>query len=62
MKDVPINDGGVNVAVWQGRVIMVKIRRLDGGLHLMTGSNQEVKIAGAFRGRLWLKEVHPYSC
>ena len=35
---------------------------LPGGLPPMTGSHQGGKIAGAFRGRLWLKEVHRSSC
>ncbi len=36
--------------------------RAPGGLHPMTWSHQGGKIAGALRGRLCLKEVHPYSC
>ena len=35
---------------------------LPGGLHPMTGSHQGGRVAGAFRCRLWLKEVRQYSC
>ena len=35
---------------------------LPGGLHSMTGPHQGDKIAGAFRGRLSLKDVRPYLC
>ena len=58
---LPVDSGGGDGRSC-GRICAGGTPALPGGLPPMTGSHQGGKIAGAFRGRLWLKEVHQSSC
>ena len=58
---LPVDSGGGDGRSC-GRICAGGTPALPGGLHPMTWSYQGSKIAGAFRGRLWLKEVHRSSC
>ena len=58
---LPVDSGGGDGRSC-GRICAGGTPALPGGLPPMTGSHQRDKIAGAFRGRLWLKEVHRSSC
>ena len=58
---LPVDSGGGD-GRGCGRICAGGTPALPGGLHPMTWSYQGSKIAGAFRGRLWLKEVHRSSC
>ncbi len=60
-RPLPVDSGGGD-GRGCGRICAGGTPALPGGLHPMTWSYQGSKIAGAFRGRLWLKEVHRSSC